>query len=75
MRFEYLICEMLDGNTNIIIKDDNGVLLASKLGSLTYRWFIIFRDMWVKKLKGVVYQGEVYLEISVKGCVENAKTK
>lgn len=75
MRFDYLLCEMLDDTTNIIIKDDNGVLLACRLGSLTFRWFVIFRDMWVEKLKGVVYQGEVYLEITVKGSVKNEKTK
>lgn len=73
MRFEYLVCELLDDNTNIIVKDDDGVLIACRLGGLTFRWYNIFRDMWVNKLKGVVYQGEVYLEITVKGRVENER--
>lgn len=70
MRFEYLLCEMLDDTTNIIVKDNDGVLIACRLGDLTFRWFNIFRDMWVNKLKGVVYQGEVYLEITLKGSAE-----
>lgn len=71
MRFEYLVFELLDDNINIIIKDENGVLLACRLGSLTFRWFYIFRDMWVNKLKGVTFHGKVYLEITLKGSVEN----